>query len=187
MKNRRKKIYTDFDIQGKLVVFLILMETLLMAGAIVYLYIDFQSIIENHLYSAHFASKDALFQQFVIAFVHVIIAVVLINLIALWLTHIIWSKHIDTILSTFRQILQNTSKLNLSAAGTNGKARHFVLRFLSSWLTLERNRSFRLRALCSRMDDRADLALIRSSTSEIQRLLKANPLFFREDESNEND
>lgn len=178
MINNRKKYYTDFEIQGKLIFALVLLETLLVIAAISYLYYRFDMILDERLYSAHFSPEITLFQEFSSVFFEMTLALLAVNAVALFIAHIIWSNYVDRVLGTFRSLLTRISHLDLSTDLRVNNSIHPILKQLSTWIHMERQRSLRLRSMCSNLDTETSTEAIKSTLAQIQSLLAASPIIF---------
>ncbi len=152
MTHRRKTYYTDYSIQGRLIVALLTMEFVLVVFSLAFLYSHFSQIIDDQLYRIHSVNQDQS-EELVAALVYVLSFTVVINVIALLLAYLVWAKYVNSVLSLFREQLEKTGKLNFASDLVDKSARHYVLDFLSHWQTLERNRCLRIRALCKSLHE----------------------------------
>lgn len=136
-QHRRHRHFIDASIQGRLLVALIGLELVLFASAMVWLYLDLSAIIEGNLYRIHYADAGG-HSPFLASLVTIIPAILLANLLALWLADVIWRAYVRRIVNQLRRILERISKLDLSERQEDKSVQHEVIDRARKWLAYER-------------------------------------------------
>jgi hypothetical protein len=165
--NQRRKHFIDNRLQGRLLVALVLLESMMLALAILYLYIQFKGIVEQNLYSIHPASQQALLPLFLEQLGWVVLVMSITNTLALYLAHHLWVLHIKQIIAAFRATLLRVKSLDFSSpARTVLGVEHEVLSLLNSWYSGERTRVGQLQQAISSLPNPDTLPVAPQSTRE---------------------
>ncbi|HEB85963.1 MAG TPA: hypothetical protein ENI68_02965 [Gammaproteobacteria bacterium] len=136
-EHRRRRHFIDASIQGRLLAALVMLELILFSGAMVWLYLDLNAIIEGNLYRVHYADTEGLSPFLAILFT-IIPVILLVNLAALWLADVIWRGYVRRIVKQLRRILARISKLDLREQPEDRSVHHDVIEKARSWLANER-------------------------------------------------
>ncbi len=142
---RRRTYYTDFDVQGRLLGSLVVMEVLVVCAALVYLYFRYGQIIERNLYRIHAVDKHGIVPEFIAEFGYVVIGGGVLHLAALWLAHMIWARYVKAVLANFYVTLRKFRDLDFRAPEQPEEAHHEVLGLLARWRRAERERLHRVK------------------------------------------
>lgn len=134
---RRRRHFIDASIQGRLLVALIGLEVILFAGAMIWLYLDLSAIIEGNLYRVHYADTDGQ-SPFLATLFTVIPAILIVNLLAVWIADVIWRTYVRRIVNQLRGMLGRISNLDLRAQPGDEHIQHEVIDKARAWLANER-------------------------------------------------
>jgi hypothetical protein len=184
--NQRRKHFIDNRLQGRLLVALVLLESMMLALAIIYLYIQFKGIVEQNLYSIHRTSQQALLPLFLEQLGWVVLVMSITNTLALYLAHHLWILHVKLIVAAFRETLLRVKSLDFASPVKNTLGvEHEVLILLNQWYRGERQRIFRLRQIINSLSkpstlleepqslrENGDIEKLRAGLQEVKRLLR---------------
>jgi hypothetical protein len=170
--NRRKRKYLDNNIQGRLMLALIVLESLMVLVALAYLYYRFASIIDENIYRIHKAGELAIYWQLFEEMLLVVVLMSVINLIALFIAHLIWTRHIATVIDCFRRAMYAVGNLSLDFVISDQLAeRHPLLIQLRHWLVRQRKREHEIQQVISEL-----AKANQSETGKQQQLIKLSKL-----------
>ena len=155
--HRRHRRFIDASIQGRLLVALIGLELVLFAGAMVWLYLDLSAIIEEHLYRVHYADAGGPSPLLATLFT-IIPAILLVNLLALWLADTIWRAYIRRIVNQLRRMLERISKLDLRERPEDENVQHEVIDRARKWLANEREEFQAIKNAVNTLPDTIDFS-----------------------------
>lgn len=153
MSNQRNQYYMDHVIQGRLVAALVALEVLLVCASMVYLYIQFEAVIESNLYRTHVVSPDALQFDLFFSLGYVLLAMVVSNVVALILAGRLWMKFVNRVLGEFSQVLRYIRRREFQHELGQSPIRHELLSLARSWYLSERSRFFQMGRLIDRLPD----------------------------------
>jgi hypothetical protein len=137
MKNRRKQLFNDKNTQGKLLISLIALESILVITAIYFLYIKFNAAIESHMYRIHNTNTDMLMPEIFEQLAMVIGVFIIANIISLMIAHIIWTKSVNNIILIFLNRLDAIKSLNFSQHFLTKTNDHKIIKLLKRWQQYE--------------------------------------------------
>ncbi len=161
---RRHRHFIDASIQGRLLVALIGLEVLLFSGAMIWLYLDLSEIIEGNLYRVHYPDTEGT-SPFLTTLFTVIPAILLVNLLALWVADVIWRAYVRRIVNQLRGMLGRISNLDLREQPGDSRVQHDVIDKARGWLANERQEfqgiKDRLSSLPDTIDGSDEMALTR--------------------------
>lgn len=146
----RERIYVDFRIQMRMLIALLIMETLLTGGGIVYLYFRFKSVIEENLYRIHQTKQD-IFSLLVEETGWVIGIMLVINIVGLLVADRLWVWYVQKILATFTSLATRVTDLDFRLDGESSD-QHLVLDLMLSWRQKERSRAQVVRTILDQLD-----------------------------------
>ena len=149
----RRRRFVDRHLQGRLITGLILIEMLLFAAAMWFVYQEMQSAIDQALYRVHQVvarSSPVLLH----ALYQTVPWIIVVNLLVLVSIDRVWAAHINTIIGKLRQSAQKVAALDLRSQHDNTE--HEVLRLAKRWLEAEQSRCQQIRHLVQALPDKPD-------------------------------
>lgn len=152
----RKTKYISHQIQGSLLIALIVFEVVLISLAIFYLYFSFDEIIDQQIYSIHRKQQHETLILIFMELIKVIFILSIINILALFLVHVFWDQYIKKVLKQFRHELKNIQSLNFNESHKHRKNLHEVLDLVEKWKLLEQQRCLKLTKLCQQLDEQLE-------------------------------
>jgi len=156
-QHRRHRHFIDASLQGRLLVALIGLELVLFTGAMVWLYLDLSAIIEANLYRVHYADAGG-HSPFLATLFTVIPAILLVNLLALWLADIIWRAYVRRIVNQLRRMLGRISELDLRERQGDKNVHHEVIDRARNWLAHERKEFQAIKSAVNTLPDTIDFS-----------------------------
>jgi len=183
MHKQRKTHYTDSKLQGLLVAALIAVETILLGGAVLYLYLRFNTIVDNQLFKIHSVSDTELIDSLFSELIWVIAFLIVINIAALIIAHFIWARFVAEVLKLFRQKLQLAARLQFSDACSPDTIQHKVLSTTDRWIEMEKNRCLKIRAISRNLkpvlnQSPAEIETLQEQLQILKTCLVASPVEF---------
>lgn len=141
MSERRRQYYTDNKVQGYLLAALIIMELVLVIGLLFMLYNGVNQIIEDQLYVIHQKDGEEPWMQVVELFVVMMTGFVLVNLLALYVAHVIWGRYVKQTVVQFSTMLDKLVELDFSEVTKERLYQHHLIDLMQQWLLSERARN----------------------------------------------
>jgi len=138
-QHRRRRHYIDTRVQGRLFWAMLLLETILFAGSLIWLYQNLGVVIEDNLYRVHFSSGDTGSSLFSVVW-EIVPIVVLFNILAIWLADFIWRGYIKHIIKALKKIISQAAKLDLRIISMDLHVEHEVIKKALLWQQHERQR-----------------------------------------------
>lgn len=135
---RRIKLI-DSRLQGGLIVPLIILESVIVAVALTYMYFDYSALLEEYMYSIHRLGHEDFFLRLMRELVVVVTIMTFVNVLLLMIANSLWVRHIKSILSCFRHSLGAVKQLDLRSRPPC-PAEHEVLTQLEQWRQREASR-----------------------------------------------
>ncbi len=172
--HRRHRHYVDRLVQGRLLLALLLMESLLFGGAMIWLYLALDSAIESNVYRVHFSESGGL-TDLQRVYLYILPTLLAINFIAIWLADRIWEGHVNHIIEALRSRLQRIARLDLRHSRDGHEYHHEVLDKASQWREYEQNRYQKLNGVIMDLADElpaTDVASAAGKLEEIRSLMK---------------
>jgi len=160
----RRKKYIDTNIQGRLIVGLLLLEVVLFAIAMWFVYQELQLAIDNSLYRVHKPQADStpiLFN----ALLTTVPWIIFVNVLLLIGLNQFWSKYIAGIIEPLRIIINRLNIMDLRSLRKDG-AEHPVIEHAQSWMQQEQERCKKIRELTQSLPSG-----IKNSTPDEQKFL----------------
>ncbi len=150
---RRKRVFVDADIQGRLIVALVVLEVSLLLAACAFLYMRFGAVIDGQLYVIHAADREPLFPALALELVRVVLVCAAANTVALIVAHRIWSRHVRQVLDGMRSRLDRVARLDLrpDPRWRDEPQRHRLIDLTERWIEGERLRMVGLRIATARL------------------------------------
>lgn len=162
VKRTRSRHYVDFVIQLWMLIALIVMEVLLVAAGVTYLYFSFNKILEAGLYRIHHTGHPSSLSQMLIESGMVIITMVVVNLIALIIADRIWVRYVRSILESFLDLGYRTIAFDLrpddNPAIARRRAHHRVIDLMVAWRDHEFKRATHIRSALDQIPTDADFS-----------------------------
>ena len=149
---RRRIIYIDGTLQGGLITALILLESMMVIAALIYLRFRYSILLDEYLYSIHLGSVEDLLLKLLNELVIIIVVMSAINFVALLIANALWGRHINRIIACFRRGLKKIQSLDLTPSTQIQIPKHDVLDQLEVWRDGEANRCQKLIAALSRLE-----------------------------------
>lgn len=155
IQHQRRIKFIDPSLQGKLMAALVLLESLMVVLAMVYLYWRFSALIEERMYSIHVAAQESFLQLLLMELAWVVVFMSAINFVALLIANGLWGRNIGRIISAFRIRLFRMGMLDVSASNLPAAPDHDVLQHLEGWRHREEGKMRSIKVLSQRvlMDD----------------------------------
>lgn len=170
-KERRVARYVDFNIQIRMLIALIVLETGGIVAAITYLYLDFSAIIQAQMYRIHH-QPETLFSILLTETGQVLVVLLGVNLLAIFVADRIWVHYVGRVLGAFRVLADKVSDLDFSQ-DRKPTVKHDVLNRMRTWRTKERMRILALHDNLQAIEKEADFVHDPTSKEAIyQHLLK---------------
>lgn len=140
----RRRHYVDRNVQGRLIAGLILVEVLLFAVAMWFVYMELQTTIDQELYRVHQAVAQS-GPVLLYALYKTIPWIILVNLVVLIGIDRVWGRYINLIIEKLRRAAQKVAVLDLRDHLTDTE--HDVLRQARQWIESEHTRCVQIREL----------------------------------------
>ncbi|QSX39992.1 hypothetical protein [Shewanella cyperi] len=150
-QHQRRIKFIDPSLQGKLMAALVLLESLMVILAMIYLYWRFSALIEERMFSIHVAAQDSFLQLLLLELVWVVVFMSGINFVALLIANGLWGRNIGRIISAFRIRLFRMGRLDVSASQLPAAPDHEVLQHLDGWRRREEKKMRQIKALSQRI------------------------------------
>jgi len=160
----RRKKYIDSNIQGRLIVGLLLLEVILFSIAMWFVYQELQMTIDNSLYRVHKPQVDStpiLFN----ALLATVPWIIFVNVLLLIGLNQLWGKYLAGIIKPLRIIINRLKTMDLRTHHEVG-AEHLVMVHAQLWMLQERERCKKVRELTQSLPTE-----IKTSTPEEQKFL----------------
>lgn len=141
---QRRIKYIDSRLQGRLIVALMILESVIVSVAMVYLYYDYSALFEVYLYSIHRLGNEDFFFNLMQELFVVVLVMSVFNVFMLIIASSLWVRHINAILSCFTDGLRAINQLDLRSRQT-GNVTHEVISELDEWRQRETRRYVELR------------------------------------------
>ena len=141
----RRKKFVDISVQGWLISGLLLLELLIFAVAMWFVYHELQTTIDADLYRVHqpaTSSGPVLFN----ALIHIAPWIILLNVLVLIGIDHLWGEYLTKILGPLRLIIERLSRLDLRGHDVDN-IEHVVLDHAHEWLHQEQERCKAIRNL----------------------------------------
>jgi hypothetical protein len=140
----RRRHFIDRNVQGRLIAGLILIEVLLFAAAMWFVYLQMQTAIDQELYRVHqLATRSS--PLLISALRQTLPWIVLANLLVLFSIDWIWGSYVNMIIHKLRQLARQVAALDLRSQPN--AAEHDVLRQAMQWVASEQARCQTIRQL----------------------------------------
>jgi len=150
---RRRRVYVDGDLQGRLVAALVLLEVTLLLAALAYLHHAFGNIIDDSLYVIHAAERQPLLPRLAAELGLVVLVCGLANTAALFVAHGLWAAHVRSVLADMRKRLDKVRALDLrpDPAWASEARKHRLVELTERWIESERHRMIAVRIAAARL------------------------------------
>ena len=171
---RRRRHYIGGPVQKRLVIGIVALEIAMTAGAVIFLLADFNAVIDARLYRVHAPDPTGVVPLLLQELFKVILALTVLNFAILVVVDRIWARYVESVLSTFRGLLDKVRALDFSDDAPP-RIHHEALDLLLTWRQHERERCRRIRNIVRSLDPGADYAdpEVSATTREALRELNA--------------
>ena len=146
----RRRHFVDRNVQGRLIVALILIEIVLFAVAMWFVYQEMQAAIDQELYRVHqvaVRSSPVLFH----VLYQTVPWIILVNLLVLVTLDRLWGRYVSIIIRKLRVLAQNVASLDLRSQQYDTE--HEVLRQARQWIASEHLRCQQIRQSVQSLPD----------------------------------
>lgn len=147
---KRRIIYVDASVQKWLLVALVMLEILLISGALWLLYVQMINTIEANLYRAHAVAKPDIYSLMRVALIG-LGGLLIINIAVLWMVDRLWARQLATIIKPLMAMVSKVEMLDFSADAPVTR-QHEVVNLAHTWRNTERQRLLNLRAAINQLD-----------------------------------
>ena len=175
---RRRRVYVDGHLQGRLALVLILFELALFATAWVYLYSSFSGLLAND----QGATRSALLMTMARDLAVVVLACGALNAAVLLLIHGLWVRHVRSVLASLGRRLERIEAFDLRVdpARADEKEVHRLIDVCDRWIDAERQRMLAVRIAAARLprplpaqtrsrEAREALAALQDATTQLRK------------------
>lgn len=173
---KRRIVYLDEKVQKGLLVALVTLEILLVSGTLWVLYLQMGEVVDANIYRVHFSSQPNIYPLLLKTGLIGVGALVAVNIIVLWIAVWVWTRHVDSFVRPFRELLAKVESLDFSEDQAHA-ALHEVVDLTLAWRHAKRRILHDLRAEIAKLDELGDLSDIeaqrraRATLEEIRDLL----------------
>ena len=147
---KRRIIYVDASVQKWLLVALVLLEIILISGALWLLYVQMINTIEANLYRAHAVAKPDFYSLMRVALIG-LGGLLVINVFVLWLADRLWARQLASIIKPLMAMVSKVEMLDFSA-DVPVTRQHEVVNLAHAWRNTERQRLLNLRTAINQLD-----------------------------------
>ncbi|MBC8210533.1 MAG: hypothetical protein H8E21_05645 [Gammaproteobacteria bacterium] len=172
MSERRKQLYTDREIQGYLLLALIIMELVLVGLLLFFMYQGIDQIIEQQLYQIHRKGADSSWVSIFMLTGWMMGGFLLVNLIALYLANVIWGRYIRKTVTDFSKRLDKLQRRDFSNSEQDAENSHRMIDLMDQWLLKEKNRSHEIALIVEQLSSPEYKALTSSDRQQLQQYLQ---------------
>jgi len=161
----RRKKYVDTSIQGRLIGALLILEVLIVALAMWFVYQELQTAIDNNLYRVHQPDTENS-PVLLAALMQIIPWIVIINLLMLVGIDRLWGNYLLKIIEPLRQTIKRVRHLDLRK-DTGSHENHAVLESAQHWTEQERERCRKIRRLIQSLPEQIRASESTNSVSDV--------------------
>lgn len=146
MNSRRRRLYLDGQLQGRLLLALVSFETLLFASAWLFLYRSFAGSLAA---AGELPKASAMAAEMA----WVVLVCCLVNALVLTLAHFLWTRRVRRVVAGLEQRLQRIDSLDLrpDPAWNQERCHHRVIDLCDRWIEGERRRMLAVRIAAARL------------------------------------
>jgi hypothetical protein len=176
MPIKRRIVYVDDKVQKGLLLALIVLEVALIAGTLWMMYQQMGEIVNANLYRVHFVEQPNIYPLLLKTILVGVLGLLIINVMVLWLASWMWTRHVDSILTPFRKVVDRVATLDF-AGQEYPAAPHKVVELAQEWHSAKREQLLKIREEIARLDALGDFsdpdakAKARKSLETIRELL----------------
>ena len=170
MQNRRKIKFVDQEIQGYLMVSLIVLESIMVTIAMTYLYFRFNDTFDDSIYQIHPSSSDSIYKLLGTEMAWVVVIMSIINFTALFIAHLLWLRHINKIITFFRASMFRVKKLSLNFPKSEQVPKHDLTSQLIKWQQHEQIRAQQINHIIDALPTQPDEINSESLSRSIKQL-----------------
>lgn len=154
---KRRIVYVDEKVQKGLLVALVTLEMLLVVGTLLVLYAQMGEVVDANLYRVHFSSQPNIYPLLLKTGLIGIGALVVVNVVVLWIATWVWVRHVDSIVRPFRELVAKVEALDFSEDQAQ-EVLHEVVDLALAWRHSKRHIFHKLRAEIAKLDELGDLS-----------------------------
>ena len=171
MREQRKQYYNDTRLQGYLISALIAIELLLVAGLLVYLYLEFNRVIDARFYRIHSGGDPSSWPDFLTLLLQASCGFLLANALALYLAHLIWDRYVKRTVEQFADGLDRIIALDFTDRTEVDAGQHRIIDLLDAWRAQERRRNRDIALLAQRLANVGDEPASEAARADLRRIL----------------
>lgn len=160
---KRRIIYVDEKIQRGLLVALVTLEILLIISTLWVLYIQMGEVLDANLYRVHFSAGHNIYPLLLKIGLIGIGALIVVNIVVLWIATWVWAGYIDSIIRPFRELVAKVEKLDFTEDPPQ-EVEHKVVDLALEWRHSKRRILQKLRMEITELEKLGDMSDI-----EVQR------------------
>ena len=149
---KRRIIYVDDKVQKGLLIALVMLEVLLIAGALWMMYLQMCEVVDANLYRVHFSATPNIYPLLLKTALIGVLGLIAINVLVLWIAGWMWARHVDSILKPFRELIGKDEALDFSEDAPMVNP-HKVVELALAWRHSRRQDLHRLREKISSLED----------------------------------
>jgi len=136
----RRRHYVDRVLQGRFLAGLVTLEVLLFGIGLFVVYLRMNEVIEQQIFQAH-ASHEGGISLLINELIQVFPWILLVNVVAVLITSRIWSRYLDRVIQSLRQMLSSGANLDFRDISSQLAGHHEVLDIGEAWMARERERN----------------------------------------------
>jgi hypothetical protein len=170
MAEQRKHFYNDHKLQGYLLVALIVLELVLVALLLSFMYVEINRIIEGHLYRLH-NTNTASWPEMLLLLASAMAVFMIVNIAALYLAHLIWGRYVKQTIRLFSAGLDRIIALDFSGRLDSTPGHHQIIDLLETWFAKEQDRNRQIARQVERLNSFSDGPLTDRQRREMQQIL----------------
>lgn len=154
---KRRIIYVDDKVQKGLLIALVMLESLLIAGTLLMMYVQMGEVVDANLYRVHFSGQPNIYPLLFKTALVGVVGLIVINVLVLWIAGWVWARHVDSILKPFRELIGKVEALDFSADAAQDIP-HRVVELALAWRRSKRQDLLKLRQEIARLDELGNLS-----------------------------
>lgn len=146
MKTERKRHYIDPDLQGGLILALVLLQAALVAGVLIWLQADLEALLEARLYRVHQTGGEPMSELLLARSAPALAVMLVADLALLALAEFFWSRRLRRLAAGLNDLAARSAELDFRA-DPHPAHLHAALDKARIWRRWEADRLARFRAM----------------------------------------
>ncbi|MBF0283236.1 MAG: hypothetical protein HQL51_02125 [Magnetococcales bacterium] len=143
-KDQRHHPLIDHQIQSWMLKALLLLQTLLVGGVMVYLYYRYRDILDQHLFRIHASAHGGPLPELARETARAVGIMMLVNVAAIVVADRLWVRYVRTVVREFSQLAQRTAAMELQEDAGVDPTIHRAVERMTRWRRVERRRALML-------------------------------------------